>query len=217
MIFGKIQIMARELQSIIKFDRIESLQTLNSVTDWRFKMKSKKWFVLKLTVLALLIVLGYALLKSHQLNRHLREALPYYLVGEEIDYFDIIDMDEKSIDRNALKGDRPSLIFIFSRPCSPCNKNIVFWQKMAEVLKGKVSVYGIILANVTEAYNFSQRAGLNFKIYVPQDIDTFIEKMRIKMNVSQTIVYNGTVRLVKLGNMEGEEAVSVIKLIKDSV
>ncbi len=180
-------------------------------------MKNKKWFGLKVTVLAVFLVLGYALLKSHQLNRHLREALPYFIVGEEIHYFDVIGMDEKSIDGTALQGDRPSLIFIFSRPCSPCNKNIVFWQKMAEVLKGKVSVYGIILSDVTEAYNFSQRAGLNFNIYVPQDLDTFIEKMRIKMNVSQTIVYDDTVRLVQLGNMEGEEVVSIIKLIKESV
>lgn len=182
------------------------------------KMKVKRVCSLSnMVLLAIVIVLGFALYKSLKANHIYRDSLPYLAVGEEIDYFDLTGMDAAAIDASVLKKDKPSLIFIFSRPCSPCNKNIVYWKKMAEVLKDKVHVYGIILGQPSEAYNFSEDVRLNFDIYVPENVDEFIRKMRVKLNFSQTIVYHEAVRLVQLGNMEGEEAVSLIKFVKDLI
>lgn len=179
------------------------------------KMKKEKVYsLLNMVLLAIIIVLGFALYKSLNMNRLLRGSLPYLTPGEAIEYFHLSGMDARTIDASVLKQDIPSLIFIFSRPCSPCNKNIVYWKKMAEILKDKVTIYGVILGKVTDAYNFPENAKLNFNIYVPENIDEFIQKLRIKLNFPQTIVYHETVRFVKLGTMEGEDAVSIIKFVK---
>jgi hypothetical protein len=181
------------------------------------KKKRTVYSPLNMVLLAIIIVLGFALFKSLNINRLLRGSLPYLTPGETIEYFHLSGMDARTIDDSVLKQDKPSLVFIFSRPCSPCNKNIVYWKKMAEILKDKVTIYGVILGNVTDAYNFSENTKLNFNIYVPENIDAFIQKLRIKMNLPQTIVFHKTVRLVKLGTMEGEDAVSIIKFVNDLI
>lgn len=178
---------------------------------------STKTYTFTAILLSVFVFLGYALYKCHQANRKLRSSLPYLTVGESIHYFNLIGMDETRIDQSNLEKDRPVLIFIFSRPCSPCDKNLVYWKKMAEIFKEDVSVYGIILGKLTEAYNFSETSRLNFNIYVPEDAALFIREMRIKLNFSQTIIYSGKVRYVRLGEMNGEEAVGIIKTVKGMI
>ncbi len=109
------------------------------------------------------------------------------------------------------------MIFIFSRPCSPCNKNIPYWEKISQLLNDQVSIYGIIPGDLTEAYNFADKAKLNFKIYVPEDIKKFAEHFRVKSNEARTILYDGKVRLIKLGDLDGEAAVSIIKLARSLI
>lgn len=177
-------------------------------------MKSKT-FTFTAVALTVIIILGIALFQSIRLNQKLRKALPYLTEGETGQYFDLTDMEGKDIDLAALEEDRLSLIYVFSRPCSPCDKNIVYWKKIAEVLgKDHVNVYGIVLDSLTEAYNFAREARLNFKIYAPRNLEKFIEAWRVKSNHSQTILYQDRVRWLKLGEMSGEEAIKAINLGK---
>lgn len=176
-------------------------------------MKNKT-FILTIIFLPVIIILGFTLLKCIQSNKNLKKSLPYLTVDESSEYFTLIGMDENIVDRSVLKKEHPSLIFIFSRPCSPCNKNIIFWKKMAEVLKDKVTIYGIIIDSFSNAYNFYDKARLNFKIYIPADIKQFIEKWRLKLNYPQTAIYQNRIKFIKLGDLTSSETIKIIKMVR---
>lgn len=177
--------------------------------------EEKKTFQVVLIVAAVLILTAFAFFRLYQVNEKNKKALPYLTPGESIDVFDLLDEGANQVNASALKTDRPALIFIFSRPCSPCEKNIVYWRKMHEVLKDGVDFYGIILGDATTAFNFAENAKLDFKLYIPANLDKFIEVMRIKLNFSQTILYaKNEVKYLKLGNLEGEEAANLINMAK---
>jgi peroxiredoxin len=179
--------------------------------------KKNTIFTLTLIFLSIIFILGFALYRCMLVNKRLKAEMPSLTVGEKINYFDLNGVDENKVDIIAFRNSQPSLIFIFSRPCSPCNKNIPYWEKISELINGQVSIYGIILTDLTEAYNFADDAKLNFKIYVPEDIKKFAEHFRIKSNEARTIVYDGRVRLIKLGDLDGEAAVSIIKLARSLI
>lgn len=177
-------------------------------------MKNKN-FIFTLVLLGALILSGFALLKAIQINKQIRASIPYLLDGEQISYFDLMGQDYTYIDHKALDEQKPSLILIFSRPCSPCNKNILYWKKMATLFKNKVDIYGIVLNKSTENFEKLHQAKLNFKIFIPQDIEKFIKNMRIKLNLAQTIVYyKNKVQYLKLGKLDGDEATKVIKKVR---
>lgn len=91
-------------------------------------MKNKT-FVIALIVVGVSILFGFTVFKLYRLNQETKANLPYLLIGEKINYFDLLDKDANQISVSAFKSDRPVMIFIFSRPCSPCDKNIVIGRK----------------------------------------------------------------------------------------
>ena len=151
-------------------------------------MKNSK-LVYSLVLVGTIILVGFAIFRLYRINEKNKQELPYLLQGEKIECFDLIDEDANQVDASVFSSGRPVLIFIFSRPCSPCDKNIVYWLKMQEILEDQVNFYGIIPGNATEAFNFSEKAKLNFKLYVPVNLNEFIQRMRLKLNFSQTILY----------------------------
>ena len=180
-------------------------------------MKSKTInFVL--IMLAIIILFSFAVFKLYRLNEQTKAKIPYLTIGEHIDEFDLIGEDALEINASVFNSRRPAVIFIFSRPCNPCQKNIKYWRKMKEILKDRLDFYGIILDDAASAFSFSEKAKLNFKLYVPVDLDRFIQKMRVKLNFSQTILYskNG-VEYLKLGELEGDESVYIINMAKKMI
>lgn len=178
----------------------------------------KSKFVYNLVLVGIIILAGFAIFRLYQINEKNKQELPYLLKGENIECFDLIDEDASQVDTSVFSSGRPALIFIFSRPCSPCDKNIVYWRKMREILEDRIDFYGIILGDATEAFNFSEKAKLNFKLYVPVQLNEFIQKMRLKLNFSQTILYaRNEVKYLKLGKLEGEEAVNIINMAKELI
>jgi len=171
-------------------------------------------FTIILVLGALLIITGYIAYMYSRENSSLRDSLPYLLKGEKIDYFSLVDMDAKEIDHKTLNRDRVSIIFIMSRPCSPCDKNVMFFKKIAQILKDRVDIYGIVLDTPTEALNFVEKAKPNYKVYAPTHLETFLDKMRIKLNLSQIIVYKNKVELLRLGELAGETVSQLIEFTK---
>lgn len=172
-------------------------------------------FKLILVIISMLIVFGFGFFKLFNINQKLRAEIPYLVPGENIDYFDILGQDAQTRDRSVLDNNRPSLIFIFSRPCSPCNANIKYWKKITGILKEKADVYGIVLGEINETFELTEKAKINFNVYVPEDLKRFTENMRVKLNFPQTIIYhNGKVVSLKLGTLEGEDAGKIIKTVK---
>ena len=86
---------------------------------------------------------------------------------------------------------------------------------MAAILKDDAVVYGVILGNLSEAYNFSKEADLKFPVYVPRDETKFIDAFRLKLKFSQTIICKeGKVAALTIGDMEPDEAVQIINHVK---
>lgn len=180
--------------------------------------KKNKTTLFFLALTALLILSGYTIFKLSAINSRHKAALPYLLNGESIQYFKLVNHRAEITGKSALNGDKPSLIFIFSRPCSPCNKNIVYWKKMAKLLQDKADIYGIILDDAGKAFGFAEEAKLNFNIYIPQDTGAFTDAMRLRMNLSQTIIYfRGGVRKLKMGDLNGKEAAVIIKTVRSLI
>lgn len=107
------------------------------------------------------------------------------------------------------------LIYIFSQPCSPCNKNTQVWKKIAALSKRDAKAIGIIIDDHQEALAFSEKLKPNFELYVPVDIPKFKDKMKIRTNFAQTILYHdGKVIFVKLGMLQGEDYTHILSTIK---
>ena len=169
-------------------------------------MSKVKYFGI-LTLLSWSILSAYLVFRLVQENQKIKNELPYFMPGERINYFDLISVDNNSVDASVLRNSKkPSLIFIFTTPCSPCNKNIVFWNKLADIVKDKVSIYGIILDDVSQAYSFSESSKSYFGIYVPKRIDEFKNNMRLKLNIEQTILCEANkVKFAYIGTLDINE------------
>ena len=87
---------------------------------------------------------------------------------------------------------------------------------MAQILGKKANIYGIILNDLTEAYNFSQKARLKFKVFVPDDLDKFKESWKIVSNKSKTILLrNKRPVSILLGNLNAEDTSLLIRKIRE--
>jgi len=156
-----------------------------------------------LAIVALIVVALY-IYKITNENIRLREAIPYLLIGEIIDYFDLKRADGVNVDSTYLNttDDRLKVIFIFESPCSACNKNLTFWKRM--VSQGKrekdIDVFGIIMGSSEELMNAANLNFANFDLYCPIDIEQFKKSLHLKINLPQTILYkNKQVIYIKLG------------------
>lgn len=175
----------------------------------------KRQFAAILILCAIIVILGFSLFKSIQVINRLKESLPYLYSGEKIEYFDLTRIQENPTDIDALDNTKPSILFIFSRPCSTCDRNLLPWQKIAKHLSGKVNIYGIILNDMSGAYNFSKKAKLNFPVFVPKNIKKFIEAFRLRNNSSQTIIcINNRVASLYMGELEGKDAIKILEFAK---
>lgn len=170
-------------------------------------------------ILSVVSICGFVSLKFYQRGEVYKQQLPYMFEGEKITYFDLDGVDQSTVEASAINsGSKPKVFFLFSRPCSPCNKNIVYWNKINEVLKDDADVYGIILDNLSQAYSFTEKKAANFKIYVPQDLERFLKAMRLKLTSSQTILYSKDgIKVIKMGDLNPSDAAGFIQSVKASI
>jgi len=176
-----------------------------------------KTFGLILVFLAIIIFLSFSLFRCIKANIVLKEALPYLLPGEKVNSLDLIDVAEPAVIKKDLTASRLSLIFIIPRSsCITCDKNMVYWKKYAALFTDTISIYGIVLTNISEAANFSLDAKLNFPLFTPENLSAFTMKFRIKFNYPQTIIFKGNeIRYLQFGDLDGEMAKNIIKIIKN--
>lgn len=173
-----------------------------------------KYFFLCASLIAVILVLGFVIIKLINQSHMLRSYIPHLLVGDKIEYFELVGMTGEPVDLELLNPDQPTLIFIFSRPCTTCDKNIEYWKKIARMVEGRADVFGIILAAPEVAIDFAEKAKLRFEVYVPNNIDSFIEHFHARLNISQTILYQGMVRQLYIGELTGELAGRLIDSIR---
>jgi len=171
-------------------------------------MKNKsKTFTICLFFLFIVIVLGFISFKYYKENQRIKQALPFLLPGEPIDYFQLASVDDAGADLETLPPGKTGLIFVFARPCTPCNQNIDYWNKLTKILKKNgLSFYGVIIDHHNEAFNFKEQKELNFPLFVPYEPAEFTKRFRLKLKMSQTILFaDNTVKYVSIGELDGED------------
>lgn len=175
------------------------------------KLKNAVLFI----ALALLIFSGFTNYKLFKLNRQYRNALPYFLVGETIDYLELQSTDENVPGLRELPDNKLSILYIFSQPCTPCDKNLIYLKKFARLLDKSITIRGIVVGNLSEGYEFTQKAKLDFNIFVPEDLNRFIEAFRLKLKQSHLLVCKGKeIRFVKMGELSSDEFTQILKMIR---
>ena len=92
------------------------------------------------------------------------------------------------------------------------NSNVMLWKKIARLLRNDARIYGIVLTSYQDMLNFSAEAKLGFPLFCPQDLKIFLQKMRIRLNLAQTVVcVNGKIKKVKFGKLGGEDYLEILK------
>lgn len=178
----------------------------------------KKSLNFTFAALAIIILCGFTIFKFYKIKEENRANLPYLEIGESIKYFDLIAEDSSRIDKTVFNSGRLAMIFIASPNCTPCQKNFPYWRKFKKILGDCSDCYGVVPTDAASAFNFAERMKLNFKIYVPIDLNMLVQAMRLKTNQAQTILYaQNEVKYVKLGNLDGSDAAHIINLAKKLV
>lgn len=158
-----------------------------------------------LFILSLLLISGTLIVK-HFNEQNLKASIPYLMKGEEVSYFNVTDVNAARYSSDNLK-EGPALLFIFKRPCSHCNGNVILWKRMAIILKKEnIPLYGIVLDGDSEMFNLKEKARPEFTICAPDDVKEFVTRFRIRLNLGQTILVNrGKVVSQHLGDLTAKE------------
>jgi peroxiredoxin len=172
---------------------------------------SKSNRVLFIVASILLIVSAYTIVRLITINHSLRQSLPYLLKNEAIDYFELVDEEGNHITREAIN--KPSFIFIFSRPCSPCDRNIALWNAFTELFREKMDMFGIVVDEPGATAYLREKVKLNFSLYSPEDIRQFISRFRLRLPHSQTIIVSekGNVAYLKPGELTQDDFSRIVE------
>lgn len=179
-------------------------------------MKRERKFLIAALYITVLIISLFFNIRLFQENKRLEKFIPFILPGEKISYFDLVDHEANKINETQLKNSGLSVIFIFKEPCSPCNENFQLWKRIAQLskTKEKVKFYGIILKDLNSMVNFYENSKVNFNLYVPEDIEKFRQKLRLRTNFAQTLLCKGNqVHLSAPGKLEGETFTKILRMI----
>lgn len=173
---------------------------------------------LLVTFLLLMIAIEAVIIfKFIRQNELLKNSLISIVPGEKISYFELISSNGEEVNVSNLKRNQISALFIFEQPCSPCNQNIEFWQRLSRIFKDKIKIYGIIIDESIEALNFVEEKNLNFAVYIPKNKKKFIDVFRLKTAWAQTILYCDKADYIKLGNLQFEDFIWLSKKIKRTI
>jgi len=174
--------------------------------------------IIGIVLLALLTIETYIIIRQVDIIRSIKKEVPFLIKGEQIDYFDLLNVEGTVIDNFTLEKNPHSLVFIFEQPCSECTKNIVYWKKIKNLVKEKIPVYGIVLEDYDETLNFYHSVKLNFNLFFPENKQKFLDRLRIKYNFAQTILLKrNRVDQVKIGNLSSEDFLDVIKILRTQI
>ncbi|MCI0471862.1 MAG: hypothetical protein L0Y73_09400 [Candidatus Aminicenantes bacterium] len=83
---------------------------------------------------------------------------------------------------------------------------------MAKILGNDVDIYGIIPGDRSLMIELYRMARLNFKLYVPVDAEKFKQKMKVSMNLGNTILYYDNRVIMNIaGDLDGESYTAFLK------
>lgn len=178
----------------------------------RIKFKKSTFFFIGFFVLLILIHLILLIIQNRKLNSQiifLKKEVPHLLKG---DYAPPIAVIGKRKSFNFNSKNKKSLLFVFTTFCIHCDKNLTFWKRLSYELKPKTQ----IIAIVTKGMEQSQNLKVNFPIYVPEDINRFMNDYRVS-DYSQTILINreGEIEWIKAGKLNSDDYFKIKELVQN--
>jgi len=130
----------------------------------------------------------------------------------------LISLNGEEISFIKLLNEKPTLIFIFSRPCSPCERNIVLWKRLYSILNRincNIRIFGLIL-NQPGKEKEVEKLNLNFEVYyLSYEAIQLLKNSKYNINASQTILYKQGIKLYFVGNLTLKDVNCILLFCKN--
>ncbi|MCU0236878.1 MAG: hypothetical protein MUC72_07320 [Acidobacteria bacterium] len=172
----------------------------------------------KITLIIFLLVLSFALviLLAYFINKkeHFKNLVPFLSDGEKIPEIIFIDKNTHAIEIQQNQK-MPSLLFVFERPCTTCTKNIIYWNKLSELVNKKANIWGVI-QDQSDMFEIAKVKTIPFQLISPVNIDVFKKKWRVHLNLAQTyLIYNDKVKYSKIGDICENDVRNIIGMLNE--
>ena len=155
-------------------------------------------------------LLGFGLYLNIKSKEKIVDKLANLQVGESIDEMILITENGTKVNKYKMNTYEMAVIFIFSWPCSPCNKNIPFWQRIGSLKKA--DIFGIVIEDAKKMTSFAESMNLNFHLFCPLDINKFKQDFRLKFDLAQTLLLKkGKIIYVNVGELTPQDYFEITK------
>jgi hypothetical protein len=134
--------------------------------------------------------------------------------GEQLNYLELIDKQNKSFGLKNVKIERNVLIIIISNSCYTCNKNFPIWNRLTN-LDG-LSICGVV-SNMGNLFQLGNTNLAKFRVYTPVDYEKFkTGNFVLNEAVDYTILLKqGKVVFFRIGQLNMDNYFHLRNLIKD--
>ncbi len=151
------------------------------------------------TLFLLFLVIISAVLILYFMTGETKSAPSTLAIGDKVGSIQLVS-EETLIEEYNLSSYDMAVIFIFSVPCKPCNKNLPYWRRISALKKG--TVFGIIVDDIAEMVDFAESMNLSFTLYSPENKEMFDETFKRRSNLAQTLLlHNGEVIYARIGEL----------------
>lgn len=176
-------------------------------------MKEKKLtskLLLPTLMMFLVVTLSIVLLNQKKEIGRLKMSNVFLAVGDELKQLDLTDISNNQMTHRLNNG--VSILFVFEKPCSPCNKNINYWNKIAILLRKSAQSYGIIEDDFENAKELKMHNRVIFPLYTPVNAEEFRRILPTSINLPQTVVVrDGKISNLYVGQLDADLVKEIVQ------
>jgi peroxiredoxin len=166
--------------------------------------------ILTLLVLVCITIIGFQAVRI----KKLKASLFTFDQGDTLPRLELDNLGNNPPDTSGY-SQGVTVLLIFKTPCSSCNANLNSWNNLAKFFGDRIKVFGIIPDGDPTAFQLIDEKKVIFPLYIPADKEDFKRKMRLKLNMAQTIVVkNNKIRAIKIGDLAAGDLKSLLSTIK---
>jgi len=181
-------------------------------------VKNRIYLITIICLIFLTTIETYILINKSIKIKKIESMIPVHYSGNKIDYFDVRDSQKNTISIEEIKKNELSLVFVFSEPCSPCNKNLLYWKKISAIFSLKIPIYGVTLKIYKKNDRIKKAIKANFNIYVPLNLNKFKKTMKLNSNLAQTIILKkNLIYYIKLGDLDPNDYFEIVRKINKEI
>lgn len=161
--------------------------------------------------LVVTIVISIGLLR--EIN-NLKNASPYLNENDTINEAVLLDSDGNPYNLKELSKEK-TLIYVFRLPCLTCNQNLYLIKRLQEAVGKKLKILGIVPSSPQQAFEFEEKAKLDFKILIPENLKDFKDSVKLKENTAFTMLCkNSKIEFIRYNDLRADDITSILKFSK---